>query len=232
MLAWLPTYFTDTMSVDLMHAAQTALLPPLAGIAASAVAGPAADALLAAGAPLPAVRKGAQSIAFLLPAACLAAASVPAIGGDGGGGAPASVALLTAALGLSSFSLAGLYCTHQDLSPKYSSALLGLTNTSGAVPGVLGVAVTGCLYDATGSWATALFLPSALFLLSGAAVYAAAGSNAPEDYDAPGADDPFAWELRARDVLSRPLAAAAKVLPQQLQLQLLRRTTSGEVDSE
>lgn len=49
MLAWLPTYFTDTLSVDLMHAAQTALLPPLAGIAASSVAGPAADALISKG---------------------------------------------------------------------------------------------------------------------------------------------------------------------------------------
>ncbi|MEW5319016.1 MAG: hypothetical protein WDW38_010192 [Sanguina aurantia] len=39
MMAWLPTYFVDTLSVDLMHASQTALLPPLAAIAASAVAG-------------------------------------------------------------------------------------------------------------------------------------------------------------------------------------------------
>ena len=51
-MAWLPTYFTDTLSVDLMHASQTALLPPLAGIAASAVAGPAADALIAQGVPV------------------------------------------------------------------------------------------------------------------------------------------------------------------------------------
>jgi ACS family sodium-dependent inorganic phosphate cotransporter len=66
MLAWLPTYFTDTLSVDLMHAAQTALLPPLAGIAASSVAGPAADALIAKG------ERGAQLPAA--PPACRRAA--------------------------------------------------------------------------------------------------------------------------------------------------------------
>jgi hypothetical protein len=124
MLAWLPTYFVDTLSVDLMHAAQTALLPPVAGIAASAVAGPASDALIARGAPLPAVRKGMQSVAFLVPTACLLAAAAGARDLD----PHTAVALITVALGMSSFSLAGLYCTHQDLSTKYSSALLGLTN--------------------------------------------------------------------------------------------------------
>ncbi|KAI8468569.1 MAG: major facilitator superfamily domain-containing protein [Monoraphidium minutum] len=201
-MAWLPTYFIDTLSVDLMHAAQTALLPPLAGIAASAVAGPASDAAIAAGAPLSATRKAAQCVAFLVPTACLLAASA----GAGLLSPFATVGLITAALGVSSFSLAGLYCTHQDLSPKYAPALLGLTNTAGAVPGIVGVAATGMLYDATGSWPAALFLPTALFLTTGAAAYALAGSNAPEDFDAAGADDPFAWEGRLR---GRAAAAAA-----------------------
>lgn len=51
--------------------------------------------------------------------------------------------LIATALGLASFSLAGLYCNHADLSPRYAPVLLGLTNTSGAVPGIVGVAVTG-----------------------------------------------------------------------------------------
>ena len=55
---------------------------------------------------------------------------------------------MTGALGLASFSLAGLYCNHADLSPRYAPFLLGLTNTSGAVPGIIGVVVTGapCLH--------------------------------------------------------------------------------------
>jgi ACS family sodium-dependent inorganic phosphate cotransporter len=73
MLAWLPSYFTYTLEVDLMHAAQTALLPPLVGILASSVAGRAADSLIASGVPLPAVRKAAQCTAFLVPATLLSA---------------------------------------------------------------------------------------------------------------------------------------------------------------
>lgn len=131
MLAWLPTYFTDSLSLDLAHAAQVrqlawsagqglpdgvlcccvyfarcqvlpvqlhggcchgptptpgafppgplppqvSLLPPIAAIAVSAIAGPSADALIARGVPVVTVRKTAQCLAFLGPAACLLAAS-------------------------------------------------------------------------------------------------------------------------------------------------------------
>lgn len=51
--------------------------------------------------------------------------------------------LVTLSLGLAAFSLAGLYSNHADLSPRYASLLLGMTNTTGAVPGIVGVAFTG-----------------------------------------------------------------------------------------
>eukprot|EP00879_Flechtneria_rotunda_P007767 GHRR01008140.1.p1 GENE.GHRR01008140.1~~GHRR01008140.1.p1 ORF type:complete len:454 (+),score=181.13 GHRR01008140.1:395-1756(+) len=198
MLAWLPTYFTDTLSVDLMHAAQTALLPPLAGIAASSVAGPAADALISKGIAVGTVRKLAQCTAFLVPTACLLAAAQPTDSSN------VTVALITAALGISSFSLAGLYCTHQDLSLKYSSAMLGLTNTSGAIPGILGVAFTGYLYDKTGSWPLALFYPTMFFLLTGAAVYTFLGSNTAENFDQPGLNRPFGFKAKIGAILEGP----------------------------
>ncbi len=40
----------------------------------------------------------------------------------------------------------------QDMSPRYASVLLSLTNMAGAVPGIVGVATVGALLDATGSW--------------------------------------------------------------------------------
>ncbi len=47
-------------------------------------------------------------------------------------------ALVTAALGMASFSMCGLYCNHADLSPRYAPFLLGMTNTVGALPGIVG----------------------------------------------------------------------------------------------
>lgn len=46
MLAWLPTYFTDTMNLTISEAARYSLLPPLAALGTSVVAGSAADALI------------------------------------------------------------------------------------------------------------------------------------------------------------------------------------------
>ena len=66
--------------------------------------------------------------------------------------------LITLGLGLASCSLAGLYCNHADLSPRHAAILLGMTNTTGALPGIVGVAITGALLDLTGaeasSWST------------------------------------------------------------------------------
>jgi hypothetical protein len=49
-----------------------------------------------------------------------------------------AAALVTAALGMASFSMCGLYCNHADLSPRYAPFLLGMTNTIGALPGIVG----------------------------------------------------------------------------------------------
>lgn len=85
------------------------------------------------------VRKSCQTIAFLGPALLL---GTLAFSNEDLGVVP-SVALVALSLGISSFSLVGLYCTHGDMSSKYASVLLGLTNTSGAVPGIIGVAFVG-----------------------------------------------------------------------------------------
>ena len=57
------------------------------------------------------------------------------------------------------------------LSPHTPGALLGITNTAGALPGVLGVTAAGYLLDCTNSWAYALFYPTALCQIFGALFY-------------------------------------------------------------
>ena len=76
MMAWLPSYFADTLSLNLTQAAQLSLLPPVAAIIASSIAGTAGDALISKGMPVVQVRKLAQCTAFLGPALCLAGASL------------------------------------------------------------------------------------------------------------------------------------------------------------
>ena len=194
MLAWLPTYFTDTLSVNLTSAARISLLPPIAAIAVSSVAGTLADDMISKGINVAIVRKAAQCIAFLGPAFCLLGVEWLSDGAD----SEAVIALVALSLGLSSFSLAGLYCNHADLSPKYAPILLGLTNTCGAVPGIIGVAVTGWLYDRTNSWNLSLFAPTIVLFLSGSAVFLAFGKAERQNFDSKSSNRPFRAEKVAR----------------------------------
>ncbi|CAG9464006.1 unnamed protein product [Pedinophyceae sp. YPF-701] len=201
MLAWLPTYFTETLHLELSQAAQVSLLPPLAAIAVSTIAGPSADGLIERGWPTSRVRKTAQALAFLGPLGCLVA--VPAFQDQPW----VAIALIAGALGLNSFALAGLYCNHQDLSPRYASVLLGMTNTAAAVPGIFGVTLTGLLLDQTDSdWGLSLFYPSAMWFAFGAAVFVALGSSDKQDFD--GNNAPFAWEARLPPWIKRRFAGA------------------------
>ena len=111
---------------------------------------------------------------------------------------------ITAALGLASFSLAGLYCNHADLSPRHAPVLLGLTNTVGAVPGIVGVAVTGALLDVTGSWPVALFAPSVTLFLVGGTVFTKWGSADRQDFSD---NTPFRYFPTCFWVLKQALAS-------------------------
>ena len=81
--------------------------------------------------------------------------------------------------------------------------MLGLTNTIGAIPGILGVTTVGMILDHTQNWGLALFAPSAVFMVAGAAVYTLFCTNEQVDFDA--ADNsPFAWEAALPKLPSWP----------------------------
>ncbi|KAG8367473.1 hypothetical protein BUALT_Bualt16G0075700 [Buddleja alternifolia] len=176
-LSWLPTYFSEALDLDLTEAAWVSVLPPLASIFVTSIASQLADNLIAKGVDTTVVRKICQTIAFVSPATCMILSSV-----DVGLSPWEVVAILTSGLALSSFALSGLYCTHQDMSPEYASVLLGITNTVGAIPGIVGVALTGYLLDSTHSWGMSLFAPSIFFYITGTIVWLALASSEPQTF--------------------------------------------------
>ncbi|KAL6655058.1 hypothetical protein ACP70R_005884 [Stipagrostis hirtigluma subsp. patula] len=176
-LSWLPTFFSEELNLNLTEAAWVSVLPPLASMVITSIAAPFADNLISNGVDTTKVRKICQTIAFLSPATFMMLSSV-----DLGLPPWEIVAFLTSGLALSSFALSGLYCTHQDISREYASILLGITNTVGAVPGIVGVALTGYLLDSTHSWSISLFAPSIFFYLTGTAVWLAFASSEPQDF--------------------------------------------------
>ena len=168
-LAWLPTFYKESLGVELHEAAQLSLLPAAAGILVSFIAAPLADGLVERGMRVTSVRKMMQTVAFLAPAGCMIACTLSS-------DQDIVTWLLPVGIGFQAFSLAGLYCNHQDISPKYASILSGVTHLFASLPGVFGVPFTGWLLDNTDSWEVSLFAPCLFFYLTGILVYAKWGS--------------------------------------------------------
>ncbi|KAG2486558.1 hypothetical protein HYH03_014729 [Edaphochlamys debaryana] len=199
LLSWLPTYFVQDLGMDLSQASLMSMVPALSGFVVSNIAGRFADGLLARGMPLPTVRKTVQSISMLGSAAAMAGA----LGSED----PAwVVGLVVVGLTAHPFTLAGLFCTPNDLSAKYAGALLGISNTCGALGAVFGIAACGFLLDATaamygtGSWEISMYGPLIAALLAGIYAYVAHCNNNPIDFDSRD-NSRFAWEERLRATL-------------------------------
>ena len=183
LLAWLPSYFDMALGLNVGKSSMLTLIPYVAMTVMTPFVGPVADGLVSRGWSVTTVRKVCQGIAFAGPALCMCAVAVLTPVVPGTGPTTLIVGILSVAFALGAWSRAGLYCNHQDLSPKYAAVLLGLSNTAGALPGVLGVTAAGYLLDVTGSWSMALFYPTAVCQVIGLVVYTLLGSSKRQGWD-------------------------------------------------
>lgn len=80
-----------------------------------------------------------------------------------GGSLVISAGLLTGTLAIGGFQAAGYGSNHQDLSPKYSGILFGLTNASASSAGALAVFITGTCTKLYTTFHHGLLSPSPTF---------------------------------------------------------------------
>ena len=64
-----------------------------------------------------------------------------------------AIAVMSAGKALSAFVTGGFSVNHMDIAPRHAGTLMGITNTAGTIPGIIGVYISGVILDATGSWA-------------------------------------------------------------------------------
>ena len=157
LLTWLPTYFTQALGVDLSQVGVYTILPWLAMFLMANVAGWVADKLIEAGLSVTFVRKLMQTIGFLGPTIFLSL-----IGSVSS--APQAITYMCCALGLNAFALSGFGVNHLDIGPRYAGILLGLSNTAGTIPGIVGVTLTGYILDVTGSWGLVFSIAAGIYL--------------------------------------------------------------------
>ncbi|KAH9701637.1 Sodium-dependent phosphate transport protein 1 [Citrus sinensis] len=167
LLTWMPTYYNQVLHFNLTESGLFCVLPWLTMAFSANLGGWIADTLVSKGLSVTTVRKIMQSIGFLGPAFFLTQLShvdSPAM----------AVLCMACSQGTDAFSQSGLYSNHQDIAPRYSGVLLGLSNTAGVLAGVFGTAATGYILqhgqDCCRSWDDVFKVSVGLYLV-GTAVW-------------------------------------------------------------
>ena len=163
LLSWLPSYFKTVQGVSLMSAGFYSAVPWVTMFVTANLAGWFADGLIKRGFDTTRVRKFMQTLGLVGSATFLLLVR-------DAGDATTAMWLMSGALGLTACTWAGFTPNHLEIAPRYADVLLGLTNTFGTLPGIIGVAVTGWLVDVTGTY-DAAFLLAAGLNVSGAIVW-------------------------------------------------------------
>ena len=169
LLLWLPSYLNHTFNVPLKDLGLMAVAPYIAAFAIGNASGWIADALQARGFGLTAVRKTLQTIAFA--GGALALLAMPSAHT-----ALAAVIIATLSAAATSLGMGGFGVNHLDVGARYAGILMGLSNTFATVPGIVGVAATGFIVQATGSFSAAFYMAAAVYAI-GMIIYFAWGSG-------------------------------------------------------
>jgi len=146
LLSWLPTFVSEGLGVDFASVGVYTMLPHLSSFVFLNVAGNVADRLIRGGVDVTVVRKSMQTVGFGGIAIALFF-----VGGVHSAGA--AIAIMCAGQGVGAFVTGGFAVNHMDIAPRHAGTLMGITNTAGTIPGIIGVYVSGLILQATGSWA-------------------------------------------------------------------------------
>ena len=155
LLAWLPSYFHSVLNFNLVKAGMLSAAPWLTMFLVGNLAGLVADKMIKAGVDLTRVRKIMQVTGLLGAAVCMTAVqnvTEPLL----------AVGLMCGALGFIAFTWSGFLPNHLEIAPRYADVLMGITNTAGTIPGIVGVSITGWLVQTTGSYSSAFVLCAAV----------------------------------------------------------------------
>jgi ACS family sodium-dependent inorganic phosphate cotransporter len=146
LLSWLPTYFTEGLGVDFAAVGVATMIPAIMAFLFLNVAGWTTDKLISAHpGRVTLIRKLMQTIGFGGGAIVLAVVGyVESI--------PLAIALMSIGNIAGAFALGGWGSNHMDIAPKHAGTLMGLTNTAGTIPGIIGVYVSGLILQWTDSW--------------------------------------------------------------------------------
>ncbi|MEZ5560002.1 MAG: ACS family MFS transporter [Pseudomonadales bacterium] len=145
LLSWLPTFVNKGLGVDYASVGWFTMIPHVASFFFLNIAGTIADRMISRGRDVGRVRKLMQTIGFGGIAASLMVVGYVET-------AWMAIAIMAMGSALGAFVTGGFAVNHMDIAPKYAGTLMGMTNTAGTIPGIIGVYISGVILEATGSW--------------------------------------------------------------------------------
>lgn len=158
LLSWLPTYVNKGLGVDYASVGWYTMVPYISSFLFLNIAGVVADRLITGGMAVGTVRKLMQSIAF--------GGIAIALGVVGYVDTPAlAIGIMAVGTALGAFGTGGFGVSHLDIAPRYAGSLMGITNTAGTLPGIIGVMVSGLILELTGSWLLVFQLAAGVSLI-------------------------------------------------------------------
>ena len=155
LISWLPSYFREVQGLSIANSGLFSAAPWLAMFVVTNLGANVSDRMIRGGASLTRTRKLMQCLGLVGSAAfLLATRDVHSPG--------LALALLCGAAGMLGFAWSGYAPNGLDLSPRHAAQLTGISNTIATIPGIVGVAATGWLVDATGTYSAAFVLTAAV----------------------------------------------------------------------
>ena len=145
LLSWLPTFVNKGLGVDFASVGWFTMLPHVTSFLFLNIAGIIADRLIAGGMTIGGVRKLMQTIGFGGMATSLAIVGYVETAG-------LAITIMAIGTALGAFGTGGFAVNHMDIAPRHAGTLMGITNTAGTLPGIIGVYVSGLILELTGSW--------------------------------------------------------------------------------
>lgn len=182
-LTGLPSYLKEVLDFSIQENGFVSALPYILSFIGTIGSGQLADWLrnkriLTTGE----ARKVFGTAGFLIPAFLLVSTSY--VGCDN---TSLAVVLFTLALGVQSFNSTSYSVNHLDIAPRFAGILVGITNSFGTVPGIVGPYIIGYLTDnqpTRAQWQKVFYISAGVFVF-GWFVYLLLGSGEQQSWNTP-----------------------------------------------
>jgi len=162
-LTWLPTYVNEELGFDVQLSGILAITPNISNILFACGSGQLCDVLIVKGFKLLPLRKTLFVIGSLLMIATLTLMAYKEVLGMSN----IQVAIMMAiGLGTSGFHLPSLTANIYDIAPYHPSLVVGISNTAGTIPGIVGVFITGVMLQKGMSWGSIWLMAASFYALA------------------------------------------------------------------